>query len=78
MWKPQAGKAAAKAGMAAAADVNPALMAKLPLEFKQLGMSVHRDMDEIASIADEGEISAEEILQMTADTLRKCVACHAT
>ena len=74
----QAGKAAGKAGMAAAADVNPALMAKLPLKFKQLGMSVHRDMDEIARVAGEGEISADEILKMTANTLNKCIACHAT
>src|SRR5512135_3342270 len=29
------------AGMASAADVNPALMAKLPVAFKSLGMSVH-------------------------------------
>jgi hypothetical protein len=28
--------------MAAAAHVNPALMAKLPLEFKQLGLSIHK------------------------------------
>jgi len=32
-------------GMKMAADVNPILMGKLPLEFKQLGMSVHKDFD---------------------------------
>lgn len=63
------------AGMAAAADVNPALMAKLPLAFKSLGMSVHRDMDDIAKAADAG-IPAQEILKMLSATLTKCVACH--
>jgi hypothetical protein len=68
-------KAARAAGMAGAADVNPALMAKLPIEFKSLGMSVHHDMDEIAKAA-EGGTPAPEILNMTANTLKKCVACH--
>jgi len=70
-------KAAHAAGMAGAADVNPALMAKLPIEFKQLGMSVHQDMDDIAKAAENGKPAAE-ILQMASDTLSKCVACHAT
>jgi len=69
-------KAAHAAGMAGAADVNPALMAKLPIEFKQLGMSVHREMDDIAKAAEGGK-SPAEILQMASDTLNKCVACHA-
>ncbi|MBI5435501.1 MAG: hypothetical protein HY937_00015 [Nitrosomonadales bacterium] len=68
-------QASRAAGMAAAADVNPALMAKLPLEFKSLGMSVHRDMDEIAKAA-EGGTPAAEILKMASNTLTKCVACH--
>ena len=70
------GKAARAAGMAGAADVNPALMAKLPVEFKQLGMSVHQEMDDIAKAGESGKTPAE-ILQMTSDTLNKCVACHA-
>ena len=64
------------AGMAAAADVNPALMAKLPLPFKQLGMSVHRDMDDLAKAAESGK-PAPELQQMLTGTLSKCVACHA-
>ncbi|HMC13344.1 MAG TPA: hypothetical protein VKG67_03270 [Gallionellaceae bacterium] len=68
-------KAASAAGMEAAADVNPALMAKLPIEFKTLGMSVHRDMDEIAKDAASGT-PAPEILKMLSNTLSKCVACH--
>ncbi len=68
-------KAATTAGMQGAVDVSPALMAKLPLEFKTLGMSVHHDMDAIAKAADNG-VPAQEILKMTSNTLTKCVACH--
>ena len=68
-------KAASSSGMAAAADVNPALMAKLPIEFKQLGLSVHRDMDEITKAAEEGK-PAPELLKMTSTVLTKCVNCH--
>lgn len=70
-------QAARAAGMAAAADVNPVLMAKLPLDFKQLGMSVHHDMDAIATAAEAGK-PASEISKMLGDTLPKCVACHAS
>jgi hypothetical protein len=69
-------KAARAAGMAGTADVNPALMAKLPLEFKALGMGVHHEMDEIAKAAEDGKPAAE-LLKMTSNTLTKCVACHA-
>jgi len=68
-------QASRAAGMAGAADVNPALMAKLPLEFKSLGMSVHHDMDAIANAAEAG-IPAADILKMTSSVLSKCVACH--
>jgi hypothetical protein len=71
----QVAKAARAAGMAGAADVNPALMAKLPLDFKSLGMSVHHAMDDIAIAAETGK-PAPEILKMASDTLSKCVACH--
>ncbi|TXT26355.1 MAG: hypothetical protein FD134_599 [Gallionellaceae bacterium] len=62
--------------MGAAADVNPALMAKLPLPFKQLGMSVHHEMDELAVAAESGKPAAE-LQQMLVSALSKCVACHA-
>ncbi len=68
-------KAANAAGMGAAADVNPTLMAKLPIEFKATGMSVHRDMDQIAKAAANGA-PASEILKMVSNTLTKCIACH--
>lgn len=68
-------QAAQASGMAAAADVNPALMAKLPLPFKSLGMSVHHDMDDLAKAAAEGKPAAE-LQKQLANTLAKCVACH--
>lgn len=72
----QIAESARAAGMAAAADASPALLAKLPLPFKTLGMSVHRDMDDIADAAEEGR-PAPELLNKVAATLSKCVACHA-
>lgn len=65
------------AGMAARADVNPLLIAKLPSAWKTLGMGMHRDMDEIAHAAEGGK-PAPELLKMTANALAKCAACHAS
>ncbi|MBI1175259.1 MAG: hypothetical protein GC139_08345 [Sideroxydans sp.] len=73
----QVADAARAVGMASAADVNPALMAKLPLAFKQLGMSVHRDMDDLAQAAAQGRPAAE-LQGMLASSMSKCVACHAS
>lgn len=73
---PRIVKAARGAGMAGAADVNPALMVKLPVEFKKLAMGMHGDMDEIAKAGESGK-SALELLKMTSNVLMKCVACHA-
>lgn len=72
----QVASAARTVGMGSAADVNPALMAKLPLPFKQLGMSVHHDMDDLAQAAESGKPAAE-LQGMLGNTLSKCVGCHA-
>jgi hypothetical protein len=69
-------KAARSAGMASAVDVNPALMAKLPVAFKSLGMNVHHDMDDLALAAESGKSQAE-LLGMLSATMAKCVGCHA-
>jgi len=53
-----------------------ALMAKLPLEFKQLGLGVHRDFDTIALDAERLGQPRHTLGQLSA-TLSKCVACHA-
>lgn len=73
----QVAQAARASGMAAAADVNPALMAKLPLEFKELGFGLHRRFDEIAAEADSSA-SREHILESLSAQLSACVACHAS
>jgi cytochrome c556 len=73
----QVAQAARASGMAAAADVDPALMAKLPLDFKQLGMSVHRRFDELAVATDSGA-SQEQLLTILSTQLSSCVACHAS
>jgi hypothetical protein len=71
----QVASAARSIGTASAADVNPAIMAKLPLPFKQLGMSVHHDMDDLAQAAESGK-SAAELQNMLTNTMTKCVSCH--
>lgn len=67
--------AARTVGMGSAADVNPSLMTKLPLSFKQMGMGVHHEMDALADAAQAGK-SPAEIQGMLSNTLSTCVACH--
>ncbi len=69
-------QSARAAGMGSAVDVNPALMAKLPVAFKSLGMNVHHDMDDLALAAESGK-SQTELLGMLSATMSKCVGCHA-
>lgn len=68
-------QAARSGGMAQAADVAPSLMLKLPLPFKQMGMSVHRDLDRLADELAAGAGPETVISQLAAITSR-CVACH--
>lgn len=70
-------RAARGQGMAAAGAVPPTLAAKLPLEFKTLGHSVHSDFDRIALDAEDLKDAGHTLKQLS-DTLSKCVACHAT
>ena len=67
--------AARAIGMGSATDVNPSLMTKLPLSFKQMGMGVHHEMDALADAAQAGK-SPAEIQGMLSNTLSTCVACH--
>lgn len=70
-------KIARPLGMAAAHNVPAGLAAKLPLEFKTLGYSVHSDFDRIAMDA-EAMNDARLALRQLGETMKKCVACHAT
>jgi hypothetical protein len=68
-------QAARLAGMGMAEDVNPALMAKLPLLFKQMGMSIHKDMDALADAMVQKE-TPQQILQRLSSMTARCTACH--
>ena len=68
-------QAARSAGMHMAEDVNPALMAKLPFPFKQMGMSIHRDMDALADAIAQKE-TPQQILQRLSSMTTRCTACH--
>ena len=68
-------QAARASGMGMAADVNPIIMAKLPIEFKQQGMSVHRDFDALADTIARGADQATVLREFTGITAR-CVGCH--
>lgn len=70
-------KAARGIGMAMSHEVPPALIGKLPLEFKQLGFATHADFDQIAQDAtDLGD--PRHTLDQLGSTLGRCVACHST
>jgi cytochrome c556 len=62
-------------GMGMAADVEPTIMAKLPLPFKQMGMSIHSDMDALADAITRNETS-QQILQRLSSMTARCTACH--
>ena len=68
-------QAARASGMGMAVDVNPVIMAKLPLAFKQQGMSVHRDFDALADSIARGADQATILREFTGITAR-CVGCH--
>lgn len=71
----EAASAARSAGMVMAVDDNPALMLKLPLPMKQLGMSVHRDFDELADTITKGATD-QDILQRLSNITNRCLTCH--
>lgn len=63
-------------GRASVQGVPPALRMKLPKEFRELGMSVHMEFDQIALDAEAlGE--RDHVLTLLGATLQKCVGCHA-
>jgi mono/diheme cytochrome c family protein len=72
---PKAAEAASSAGMAMAVDVNTVLMAKLPLEFKELGMGTHKAFDDLAADIRKGA-RAPSVLKSLSQITQKCIACH--
>ncbi|HJT20836.1 MAG TPA: hypothetical protein VJ746_10220 [Nitrospira sp.] len=67
--------AARAVGMGMAVDVEPALMMKLPLPFKQMGMSVHRDFDGLADGVAQDE-TAPQTLRRLSTIMSRCTTCH--
>lgn len=64
-------------GMATTLDTPHSVMQALPADFKQMGMGVHRAFDQIALDAEQlGD--PQHSLKQLADTLSRCVACHAS
>lgn len=69
------GESARASGNAIASEVPPGLMAKLPLDFKQRGMGVHKGFDEMSAAVAQEE-TTDMILSRLGDQLNSCIACH--
>jgi len=68
-------KTALSVGGANVEMMPPAMIAKLPLEFKTLGFAVHDDFDQIAKDAEELR-DPQHTLEQLGAVMGKCVACH--
>ncbi len=68
--------AAGAVGSAAMQNDPPALLAKLPLEFKRNGMAMHEGFDRIEAAARAGQPMGE-IAALLGDHLSLCTGCHA-
>jgi len=64
------------AGMTMAADVNPALMGKLPIAFKNMGIGVHKEFDKLADLVKENK-DTQLVIKRIGEITQSCVACHA-
>lgn len=51
-------------------------LAKLPYEYKQMDYGLHQDFDAIAVMAHQGK-STKAIQLKLADTMNRCISCHA-
>ncbi len=67
--------AAREVGAHMAVDTEPAIMAKLPLPFKQMGMSIHKDMEALADGIVKKE-TPQQILKRLSSMTARCTACH--
>ncbi len=73
----RAAEAASSGGMAMAVDATPGLMAKLPLDFKELGMGTHKAFDDLAAEI-KGGATQEVVLKKVSVITSRCIACHET
>jgi hypothetical protein len=72
-----AADAARNMGQKMVHEVPPALRAKLPQEFRQLGATVHGSFDQMAMDAETLQDVSHTLNQLSA-TLKNCASCHAT
>jgi cytochrome c556 len=70
-----AAAASSAVGMVAAQAESPALIAKLPFEFKTLGMSTHKAFDSLAATA-QGTDDPNVVLTELGRIMDNCVTCH--
>ncbi|MEP6546317.1 MAG: hypothetical protein ABJD53_02540 [Gammaproteobacteria bacterium] len=68
-------QAARASGVQSASESADDIIAHLPSGFTALGMSMHRDFDRIADMAERGG-DAQTLLRQVAVTMQKCVVCH--
>ncbi len=68
--------AAKSVGMGSAGGEPVTLIAKLPLDFKKLGMGTHRAFDDLAMEADDMGDGAV-VLGKLSEILSRCTTCHA-
>ncbi len=71
-----AAEQARKVGSGAANEVPVTLMAKLPLEFKTLGLATHSAFDAVALEA-EGIGNKDVVLAKLSELMLNCTSCHA-
>ncbi|MGZ0020220.1 hypothetical protein [Nitrosomonas sp. wSCUT-2] len=64
-------------GLGMAHKAEDHLKGMLPKEFMQLGMSLHRDFDQMAADA-ESKKDSKLTLRQLSDAMIKCIACHDT
>ena len=63
-------------GIAATGNEPAALMAKIPLEMKQLGFGTHDRFDVLAALATESNDPTKVIVEL-GDLMTNCTGCHA-
>jgi len=68
--------AAKSAGMAMAVDATPSLMAKLPMDFKTMGMQLHKDFDSLAADINLKKLNQIKIIERLGIMTNSCLACH--
>jgi len=62
----------------AMANTPKSILAKIPLEFRTLGMAMHGGFEEIGTAAAAEDADTGKIVELLGDQIGRCVACHAS